>query len=107
MMLMRYSDSPDQSQCNPARLDKVMHSSFRVGDTVLSASDGHGDGEASFEGISLTINAESDEEAERLFAALSDGGQITVPLAKTFFASSFGMLQDRFGVGWMVLKATM
>jgi PhnB protein len=104
LMLMRYKESPDPAQCNPATLDKVMHASFRVGETIVLASDGHCEGKAKFEGFSLTINADSDADAQRLFAALGEGGQVTMPLSETFFASSFGMLADRFGVGWMVIK---
>lgn len=104
LMVMHYKDSPDQSQCNPATLDKVMHASFRVGGSTVLASDGHCEGKAKFEGFSLTINADSDAEAQRLFAALSEGGEVRMPLSETFFATSFGMLADRFGVGWMVIK---
>jgi PhnB protein len=105
LRLMRYKESPDPSQCNPATLDKVMHGSFRVGETIVLVSDGRCDREkANFDGFCLTLNADSDADAQRLFAALGDGGQVRMPLAETFFASSFGMLADRFGVGWMVIK---
>ena len=104
LMVMHYKDSPDQSQCNPATLDKVMHASFRVGDSVVLASDGHCQNNAKYEGFSLTINADTDADAQRLFAALGDGGSVMMPLSETFFATSFGMLTDRFGVGWMVIK---
>jgi len=103
-MLMRYKDSPDPAACNPATLDKVMHASVRIGETTVLASDGRCEEKASFDGFCLTIHAETDADAQRLFAALSDGGQVRMPLAETFFASSFGMLADRFGVGWMVIK---
>ena len=83
--------------------DKVMHASFSIGDTTLMASDGMVSGKPDFKGISLSITAANDAEAKRLFNALSEGGQVQMPLGKTFFASSFGMVADRFGVSWMVI----
>jgi PhnB protein len=82
--------------------DKIMHATLRIGDTILMASDGRCEGEANFEGFSLSITVVDEAEAERVFAALSEGGLVTMPLEKTFWAEKFGMLQDRFGVGWMV-----
>lgn len=101
--LMRFSEAPDQSMVKPESKNKVMHSEFQVGDSVILASDGHCNGKPSFLGFSLTISTKTDEEAKRLFGAISDGGQVTMPLEKTFFASSFGMATDKFGVGWMVI----
>src|SRR5438132_4262826 len=82
--------------------NKVMHASFRVGETVLMASDGRCDGQPAFEGFSLSIIVPDEEKAESVFNALADGGKVTMPLEKTFWAPKFGMLEDRFGVGWMV-----
>jgi PhnB protein len=104
-MLMRYKESPDPGMCAPGTENKVMHSSFRIGDTEVMASDGRCNGKPSFQGFSLTLTAKDDGEAARLFNALGDGGQVQMPLTKTFFSSSFGMLADRFGVGWMVIVA--
>ena len=107
-MLMRFKDSPEpagESGCGPASPDKVMHSSFRIGDTTIMASDGRCSGTTSFQGMALSINATDDAHAERLFNALSDGGQVQMPLTKTFFSSRFGMVADRFGVTWMVIVA--
>ena len=102
-MLMRHSESPEPTAGLPECFqDKVMHASFRIGGTTLMASDGMCDGPANFEGFSLAITVSDDAEAERIFGALSDGGLVTMPLTKTFWAPKFGMLQDRFGVGWMV-----
>ena len=100
-MLMRFKDSPDPAMAhgNP---DKVMHASLQVGDSVVLVSDGEARGQPSFHGFSLSLTATDDAEAKRLFEALSEGGQVRLPLTKTFFASSFGMVADRFGVGWMV-----
>jgi len=101
-MLMRYRESPDQSMIAPGTGEKVMHSSFRVGDSTLMASDGRCEGKAKHEGYALSLTVGSEAEAERLFRALSDGGQVQMPLTKTFFSPSFGMVADRFGVSWMV-----
>jgi PhnB protein len=99
-MLMRFKDSPEPaSHGNP---DKVMHANLRIGDATVLVSDGRCTGELDFQGFALSITAPNDAEASRLFNALSDGGQVQMPLAKTFFSSQFGMLTDRFGVLWMV-----
>jgi PhnB protein len=83
-----------------------MHASFRVGDSTLMASDGHCQGKPSFQGFSLSLTVPSAAEADRVFAALGNGGQVQVPLTKTFFSPRFGMVADRFGVSWMVLVAS-
>ncbi len=104
--LMRYKDSPEAPQPGmvPAGCyDKVMHMSLRIGDTTLMASDGRCLGRTNFAGFSLSLTATNDAEAERLFAALADGGQVQMPLTKTFFSSRFGMVADRFGVPWMIV----
>jgi PhnB protein len=105
LMLMRFKDSPEPPPPGmpPSPPEKVMHSSFRVGETTLNASDGRCTGSASFQGISLSIYAASEAEADRVFAALSAGGQVQMPLTKTFFSPKFGMLADRFGLSWMIL----
>jgi PhnB protein len=105
-MMMRNKESPEQpppGTLPPGSENKIMHASFRIGDSVVMASDGHCTGVAKFEGFSLSIGAPDAKTAERTFAALSEGGKVTMPLTKTFFASAFGMLTDKFGVGWMVI----
>ena len=102
-ILMRYSDSPDPTMCMPGTGDKVMHCAFQVGDTQIFASDGKCEAPAQFRGFSLSIAVSTVEEAQRRFAALSDGGQVVMPLIKTFYSPCFGMIVDRFGVMWMVL----
>lgn len=107
-MFIRFKDSPEPPQpgmCAPGSENKVMHASFRIGDTVVMASDGRCEGKPSFQGFSLSLTAANDAEAERLFAAVADGGQVQMPLAKTFFSSRFGMVADRFGVSWMIIVA--
>jgi PhnB protein len=103
LMMMRFKESPDQSMVSPGSADKVMHVCMKIGDSQVMASDGRCSGQPGFNGISLSLTVADDAEAKRRFAALQDGGQVTMPLTKTFFASSFGMVADRFGVNWMVM----
>ena len=84
--------------------DKVGHAEVRIGDTVVLASDGQGEGQPQFSGFSLSLNASDDAEAERLFAALSKGGTVQVPMAPTPFASRLGLVADKFGVPWLVVS---
>ena len=104
-MLMRYKDAPPEAKegCAPGTENKVMHSSFRLGDQRVMASDGYAKGNPEFKGFSLSLATKDEAEAEKLFAALGEGGQVHQPLIKTFFSPKFGMVQDKFGVGWMVL----
>lgn len=105
-MLMRFKESPEPPQPGmvpPGSEDKVMHASFRVGDSTIMASDGRCLGQPNFQGFSLSLIVSSDAEADRLFTAIADGGQVHMPLGKTFFSSRFGMVADRFGVLWMIL----
>lgn len=103
-LLMRYKDSPEPPP--PGMLpsgfeNKVMHASFRIGDNILMASDGCEEGQH-FNGFSLSIAVATEAEADRFFATLSDGGQVQMPLEKTFWSPRFGMLTDRFGINWMI-----
>ena len=101
-MMMRFKEAPE-GQCAPGTEDNIMHSSFKVGDTVLMASDGMNAGPLAFTGISLTLNPRTEAECERLFNALAAGGKVFQPLIKTFFSPKFGVVTDKFGVNWMVL----
>jgi PhnB protein len=105
-MVMLYKDAPPevQSQMAPGSKDKVMHAAFKIGETQLMATDGHCSGKASFTGVSLTLNASSNAEADKLFGALTQGGKVEVPLSETFFADRFGIVADKFGVNWMVIN---
>jgi PhnB protein len=106
--MMRYKDVAEaREHAPPGGADKVMHCAFKIGDTQLMASDGMNTGKPNFAGISLALTVRDDAEAKRVFDALSDGGQVQMPLTKTFFASSFGMLADRFGVTWMIVTEGM
>ncbi len=102
-MLMRFKDAPDKSMITPGSENKVMHSQFQVGDTIVMASDGRNSGKPNFQGIMLSISANTEAEADKIFNGLAEGGQVRMPLGKTFFAQRFGMVADKFGVGWMVI----
>lgn len=104
-MLMRFKDSPEP--CAPGMIppgceSKVMHASFRIGETTIMASDCHSAGTPSFQGISLAINPPDEAKAKQLFNALAEGGKVNAPLSKTFFSPAFGVVSDRFGVTWMI-----
>jgi PhnB protein len=104
--IMRNRESPDEpppGMLPPNSGDKILHGEFTIKGTVLMASDGSCGGKPRFEGISLTYPADTPAEADRVFGALSEGGQVHMPLTKTFFSPKFGMLADKFGVGWMVI----
>jgi PhnB protein len=101
--VMRFKECPEPGGCPPGSEDKVMHAAFRVGDTTVMASDGNCAGQAAFKGFALTITAADEAEADRLFNGLADGGQVQMPLGKTFYSPRFGMVTDQFGVMWMVI----
>lgn len=104
-MLMRVKDSPEPpppGMLPPGSDNKVMHASFTVGQSTLMASDGRSSGQPAFKGFSLSLMAADEAEAQRLFTALGEGGQVQMPLGKTFWSPAFGMVADRFGVSWMV-----
>jgi PhnB protein len=105
-MMMRFKDCPDTP--SPGMVptgseNKVMHAALRIGDTTVMASDGRCSGKPSFQGFALSITAANEAEADRTFAVLADGGQVQMPLGKTFFSPRFGMVTDRFGVSWMII----
>jgi PhnB protein len=105
--VMHYKDSPEPQppgRIPPGWESKVMHATFRIGGTTLMASDGCEEG-ANFSGFSLSLTTPTQAEADRAFAALAEGGQVRMPLTKTFWSPCFGMLSDRFGIGWMVSVA--
>ena len=102
-MMIGFKENPTPSTTPPGSEEKIMHCSFKIGNSSLMASDGMCGGAAKFAGVTLTIGCDSTAEAERLFAALRAGGEVRMPLNKTFFAERFGMVADRFGVSWMIL----
>lgn len=108
IMMMRYGESPESGECSDGTTppaDKIMHASLQVGEAQLLLSDGMVSGTPEFKGITLSLTAADDAEARRLFDALADGGTVMQPLIETFFATSFGMTSDRFGVSWLVMAA--
>ena len=108
LMLMRYKESPEPPPPGmvPAGWEnKIMHTTLRIGNANVMASDGCSEG-LNFQGFSLLLALSNETEARRAFAALADGGQVRMPLGKTFWSPCFGMVADRFGVGWMVTVAT-
>ena len=107
-MLMRFKDSPDPpppGMVPPGGENKVMHAALRIGDAMVLATDGRCSGQPSFQGFALSLTVPDEPAADRLFASLAEGGQMQMPLAKTFFSPRFGMVADRFGVSWMVYVA--
>jgi PhnB protein len=101
-VLLTHADSPIAAQVPPEWKDRVLHARLVVGDQVLLASDAPPEKYAPPRGIYAFVGVDTPEEAERVFAALSGGGTITMPFGPTFWASAFGMCVDRFGIGWMV-----
>ena len=105
-MMMRFKEAPDQpppGMLPPGSENKVMHACMRIGGAPVKASDGLARGEPKFQGFSLSVNAKDEADADCKFAALAEGGKVQMPLGKTFFARRFGMVADRFGVGWMII----
>ncbi|MGN6555578.1 MAG: VOC family protein [Verrucomicrobiota bacterium] len=104
-LMMRYKESPEPpppGMLPPGFENKIMHTSFRIGQTTVMASDGCSEEKTGFNGFSLSLTVAMEAEADRAFAALAEGGQVRMPLTKTFWSPRFGMVQDRFGVGWMI-----
>lgn len=110
-MMMRFNEgppaTPGEGCAGGPQPDgnKIMHASFTVGDDMIMASDGMASGQPKFEGFSLAITVATENEADKTFAALGEGGKVQMPLAKTFFSPKFGMVADKFGVSWMVMVA--
>jgi PhnB protein len=103
MMMMRFKEAPEDHKSSPGTENKIMHAFIKIGGTGVMASDGRVQNKPKFEGFALSIDAKDEADADRKFNALSQGGQVQMPLAETFFAKRFGMVADRFGVGWMIL----
>jgi len=101
-MLMKYKESPDQTLCPPHCGDKVMHANFKIGETAFMASDGDCQGTPQFSGFSLSFNVDTEEEGQKLIASLSENGEITLPLAPSFWGGLFGMVKDKYGMSWMI-----
>ena len=103
--IVRIKDSPEpNTMVPPGNENKLLHADFHIGDSMIGISDGFCSGKPKFEGVRLTLTCANKADAERSFAALSDGGEVHQPLIQTFFSPAFGMLADRFGVPWMILS---
>jgi len=108
-MLMRFKDSPEpapEGKVAPGSENKVLHAAFKIGESIVMASDGYNRGDATFTGFGLALSVKDAAAADKVFAGLSDGGQVTMPLGQTFWSPRFGMVTDRFGVCWMVNVVT-
>ena len=106
LFMMRFRDCPDPSHSRPGMEEKIFHATFRIGSTEIMASDcgcQKPPTGITFTGFALAIRVETPEKAERFFAALSDGGQIQIPLLQTFFAERYGIVIDRFGISWKIM----
>lgn len=103
MMRMKENPEPQPGMMPPGTEDKIMHAALKIGDSTVMASDGMCSGKPTFGGITLSLDARDPADAERLFKGLSEGGQVRMPLSRTFFSPCFGMLADKFGVSWMVI----
>lgn len=104
--LLRFKDNPEPPRAGaitPGTENKVMHASLKIGETTLMCSDGHCAGKGAFQGVSLSLTVATPAEADKCFAALSEGGQVQMPLTPTFFSPKFGMVNDRFGLMWMIM----
>lgn len=108
LMKMQFKDSPEPPKpgtCPGGSPENVMHMSMKIGKSIILASDGRCSGQPNFQGVSLSLTVATAAEAERAFTALAEGGQVQMPMGKTFFSPAFGMVADRFGVSWMIYVA--
>jgi PhnB protein len=103
-LMMRHNESPEAHQAGVLQAgfeNKIMHTSFHIGNTKLMASDGCND-DSHFSGFALSLMMPTEAEVKRAFAALAEGGQVRMPLTQTFWSPCFGMLTDKFGISWML-----
>jgi PhnB protein len=100
-MMMTHGQAPDQTKVDPAWKDAVLHARLSVAGTELLGADIPT--AQPMRSAYLTLNVDSDTEAERIFKALSDGGEVFMPIQETFFATRFAQLRDRFGINWMII----
>ena len=99
-MMMTHGQAPDQSKVNPAWKDAVLHARVLIGGTELMGADIPS--AEPMRSAYLSLGVKTDAEAEQIFSALSDGGEVFMPMQETFFATRFGQLRDRFGINWMI-----
>jgi len=101
-MTMTFADAPAGSPVPPDSKDLIMHTSMPVGSIILMGCDAPPGREQTLGGFQIAVNITEEAEVKRLYAALSEGGSIQMPLTPTFWSPLFGMCTDKFGVGWMV-----
>ena len=101
-MVMTHGQSPDQGKVNPEWKDMVLHARISIGDTELMGADIPS--AQPMRSAYLTLRVQSDAEAERVFSALSEGGEVFMPMQEAFFATRFAQLRDRFGINWMIIR---
>src|SRR5204863_1444677 len=101
-MMMTHGQAPDQSRVKPEMKDLVLHARISIGETELMGADIPG--AQAMRSAYLSLGVDSDREAERIFAALSDGAEVFMPMQETFFATRFAQLRDRFGINWMIIR---
>ena len=104
-MMLRFKQAPDQGMVRPGTEEKIMHADIKIGDGVVLLSDGMCTPGGEFQNFALSFTVKDEAEADKRFNALAEGGQVRMPLDKTFFSPRFGMVQDKFGVGWMIYVA--
>ena len=102
LTMQTHGDSPMAAHTPPQWHDRILHARLVIGDQALLGSDSPPDQHATPQGFAVSLNTDSAEEAERIFAALAEGGSVQMPLQETFWAPRFGMVTDRFGTPWMV-----
>ena len=100
---MTFGQNPDAAKAHPNSQDLILHASMHIGGTEIMASDVPGDRYQPMRSAYLSLAVETSEQAERIHALLSDGGEIFMPMQETFFAHRFSMLRDKFGVNWMLI----
>ncbi len=102
-MMMTHGETPIPAGTGPEWKDAILHASITIGDTLLMASDVPPDRFKPMRSAYLSLNVDSDAEAERIYGTLSEGGEVFMPIQETFFATRFAQLRDRFGTLWMII----
>lgn len=102
-MMMTHGEMPDPSKVSPEMKNAVLHGTLTIGDTLIMASDVPAERFQPMRSVYLSLSVDSDQEAERVYALLSDGGEVFMKMEETFFATRFAQLRDKFGTSWMIL----